>query len=366
MAGVSGGVGRSPRGFGRLAAGLALALCGRAEATPPQRASTPATGPPTASATVLAPVVATPPDVVAPDGAPGLSRPEALAIARDEVGRLTVPVRIADAGPFDFIVDTGSDRTVISRELSAQLALSPGPEVTVHSASGADLEPTSVLSVLHVGSREVDDVKAPLLNQSDLGAAGMLGIDALRHERVVMDFRRKRMTVEPSRKFRFDPGAIVVTAKSRFGQLILVDAKIGSVPVFVILDTGAQGTIANPALAHALIQRDEAAHGYLATTIISVTGRSVPAEVADLPEMRLGGLTLRHLPVAFADLHTFARFGLADEPAMLLGMDVLRHFDEVVVDFGRRQARFRLPEDPQGDQVVQTRVGWLTGDDALR
>ena len=54
--------------------------------------------------------------------------------------------------------------------------------------------------------------------------------------------------------------------------------------------------------------------------------------------MRLGGLVVNNMPIAYADLHTFARFGLQNKPSILLGMDVLHAiFDRVLVDFKARK-----------------------------
>ena len=49
------------------------------------------------------------------------------------------------------------------------------------------------------------------------------------------------------------------------------------------------------------------------------------------------------MPVAFADVHPFHKLGLADQPAILLGMDVLAHFDQVTIDFANRDVGFVLP-----------------------
>lgn len=43
--------------------------------------------------------------------------------------RLTVPVGIGSSGPFPFVIDTGAERTVISRELAKRLGLSAGTPV---------------------------------------------------------------------------------------------------------------------------------------------------------------------------------------------------------------------------------------------
>ncbi len=77
--------------------------------------------------------------------------------------------------------------------------------------------------------------------------------------------------------------------------------------------------------------------------VISVSGRSAAARFANLPTVRIGSVQIDNLPIAFADLHTFEEFGMNDMPSMLLGMDVLRHFERVVIDFGRKQVSFQVP-----------------------
>jgi hypothetical protein len=54
-------------------------------------------------------------------------------------------------------------------------------------------------------------------------------------------------------------------------------------------------------------------------------------------------VTLQELPVAFADVPPFARFGLTDRPALMLGMDALRAFRRVEIDFPDRKLRLLLP-----------------------
>ena len=49
------------------------------------------------------------------------------------------------------------------------------------------------------------------------------------------------------------------------------------------------------------------------------------------------------MPLVYADLETFKRFGLTDKPALMLGMTTLRSFAYVSVDFARREVGFTLP-----------------------
>ena len=60
--------------------------------------------------------------------------------------------------------------------------------------------------------------------------------------------------------------------------------------------------------------------------------------------IRIGGFTMTDVGVAFVDAHPFKRFGLLNKPAMLLGMDTLRAFRRVSVDFAQRKVRFLLPD----------------------
>ena len=300
----------------------------------------------TAGFTLPAPVLQPSAPLAIPPAAIG-----SLQTSEDDAARMTVPVTIDGKGPFPFVIDTGADRTVISTELASTLRLPSGPSVLVHAAGGDDVEPTAHIDDLTVGARRMNDVTAPMLSAANLGAMGMLGIDALHGQRMVIDFRRHVLSVEPSVREKLEPGVIVVHAKSRYGQLILVDALLGNQPIAVILDTGAQNTIGNLALERAVAYAG-AASVKPGGDVVSVTGRMTPAAFSQLPQVQIGGIDLDNQPVVFADLHTFAQFKLTRQPAMLLGMDTLRVFDKVVIDFGRKEVRLKLAEAPAPSPVV--------------
>lgn len=269
---------------------------------------------------------------------PPLTAP--LPVTQDEAARMTIPVMVNGQGPFAFVVDTGADRTVISSALAAALKLPAGRRVRLHDVGGSAEVQTVVLDSLAFGGRATYGVEAPVLEAADLGAPGMLGIDSLRGQQVTMDFRAGTFAAGPSRTEADTlPGAIIVIGRRRYGQLVLVDAEANGVPVFVILDTGAQNTLGNAALQRLLTAARDKTRPPDAD-VISVTGTHSPARVNEIEEMRLGDILVRHLPIAYADLETFRQFGLTERPAMLLGMDVLHMFRSVSVDFLRREAAF--------------------------
>lgn len=270
--------------------------------------------------------------------------PQQIVTRTDLNDRMTVGVRIDGRGPFPFVVDTGAERTVISTELAAQLQLASAPAARLVSLSEVSTVPTVMIPKLAVSDAVVEAISAPALARDYLGAAGILGIDTLQKQRVVFDFKRGRMTVSPSaeREERGDGEEIVVRARSRFGRLVLADAAAESQKVHVIIDSGAQLSVGNPALLRRLIA-SRRGRGPDVIEIKSVTGGMMTAKIAMLRKVRIGGVTLENMPVAITDSEVFRRLGLQQRPALLLGMDVLRNFDRVSIDFANRRVRFLLP-----------------------
>ena len=298
-----------------------------------------------ATSILAAPVrgVADPPPATAPAAQSQAGATETLKIAEDLSTRMTLPVKVNGQGPFAFVIDTGADRTVISTELATRLNLPKGDPVALHGASGEKEVETGRIQALDVGGRTLRDISAPLLRMSDLGADGMLGVDSLSDRHITLDFVNKQMTSTESRRDDFEPGAIVVRGKYRFGQLILVDAKLRDVFVYVILDTGAQNSIGNPVLRRMLTTGDPKRDLFTSTQIFSVTGQTTWAEFETVNHLTLGKIVVNNVPVAFASLHTFKIFGLEYKPALLLGMDILSKFKRVSVDFKRREVTFVTP-----------------------
>ena len=285
------------------------------------------------------PEVPTPPDGETPAS-------ETIGIAPDPTTRMTVPVSIDGRGPYAFIVDTGAERTVISRELARALALDPGAPATLSTMSEVSRIDTVVIPSLGVGRRTVNDIHAPALSRSDLGGDGLLGIDSLQSQLVEMDFKAHHMTVRPSSwgetDWRADGTTIVVTARNRHGHLLLTDATFDGQRIHVIVDTGSQVTVGNAALRDRLARRGRLGP-MRPIQLLSVTGGLVPAQYTIAREIMLGNAGVRNLPVAFADVDPFRELDLTDRPALLLGMDALRLFDRVSFDFARRRVRFLVP-----------------------
>ena len=53
---------------------------------------------------------------------------------------------------------------------------------------------------------------------------------------------------------------------------------------------------------------------------------------------------LKNLAIVFADAHTFKQLGFEKKPALLLGMNAMRSFKKVSIDFASRKLRVVVPE----------------------
>ncbi|MBB5684388.1 retroviral-like aspartic protease family protein [Sphingobium boeckii] len=282
---------------------------------------------------------------------------DVILLGSDRTMRMTVPVSVGSSGPYAFVVDTGAERTVISRELAGELGLDPAGSITMHSMSGTAPVDTVMIPRLILSKGTVRDIRAPSIGRVSLGAAGMLGIDSLQKQRILLDFLNGTMTITPSkeREQRRDNDEIIVTAQSRFGQLVLVDASVGKDKIHVIIDTGAQVSVGNEALRRRVAGR-KAGKLFQPIDLMSVTGGKISAVYSTIPNIRIGGVNMTDLPVAFADAPPFKKLGLEHKPALLLGMDGLKLFDRVSVDFAKRRVRFLMPEggNRDNDMLVST------------
>jgi predicted aspartyl protease len=268
---------------------------------------------------------------------------EVLMLEDDRYQRMTVPVTIGDQGPFRFMLDTGAQATVLSRALADQLQLFDRERaLLVGMASSRSVETTSIPE-FGLGSRRFVIHTAPLVDGAHIGGAdGILGIDSLQDQRVLLDFANRQILVADAEELGGNRGfEIVVSARRRLGQLIITEARLDGVRVAVVIDTGAQGSIGNLAL----YDRLRRTRSLDATELTDINGERMSGPVRIARDLTVGRASIRNVPIMFADSPPFHGLDLANEPALILGMSELRLFRRVAIDFRTRQILFDLPRD---------------------
>ena len=277
------------------------------------------------------------------NGAQDALETDVVQTSSDRHERLTVPVRIGDHGTYSFLIDTGAQNTVVSGDLAARLALEPGEPARVVGVIGEQRAQTVVLDEIGLGRRTYQSLLAPLLDARHIGADGILGVDSLQDQRVLIDFARGMIAIDEARYLGGNAGfEIVVKARRRMGQLIMTRARIDGVPVNVVIDTGAEASIGNRALQRALAKK-RGSQGALARSVLqSVTGDSMIADVGEGGRLDLGEAQIGNVSLAYLESPAFTALGLEAKPALLLGMRELRAFRRVAIDFASRKVLFDI------------------------
>ena len=282
----------------------------------------------------------------APDVSNAVPSQDIVQAQRDRYERMTVPVTINGRGPFRFLVDTGAQATVVTARVTDDLGLLPTGRATLVAMASRTFVDTIALDGLEFAGRRFDNLTTPLLRDRDIGADGIIGLDSLQDLRVILDFRTDAITVSDAPLGTGDGYEIVVRARRRLGQMIITNARIDGVRTAVIIDTGSWHSLGNLALRRKL--RAEHSDSMVST---DVTGASLRSDVAVLNDLRIGPLGLSSVPVGFTDSPAFAALGLADKPALILGIGNLRPFDRVAIDFSSRRVLFDVPKTARADRL---------------
>jgi hypothetical protein len=288
--------------------------------------------------------------------------------ARKYNTRMTVEVKVNGRGPYRFLVDSGADTSVVGWHIARDLQLPLGTPAILHATTASARVDRVMVDALKLGAATIHNLEIPALREEDLGGDGMIGIDALVEQRLMMDFEKRVIKAEDARQpAKMLDGEIVVTARRRRGQLILTQVTAAGLPVEAVVDTGSEITIGNLALRDKLIRGNR--KKFETAQVTGVTGVTVDIQMARIGELRLGSVTLRDIPIAFADVPPFTVFGLDKEPALLLGTDLLETFRRVSLDFRARKVRFQLRRCGSTGVLIPTSSGGRSrissGDDNL-
>jgi predicted aspartyl protease len=284
---------------------------------------------------------------------PSLAIEGAEVKARKVETRLSVEVSINGRGPYRFIVDSGADTSAVGLAIARQLELPLGTPAILNGTTSRNLVDRVKVDSLTLGPTIIRRLEVPALREVDMGGEGMIGIDALVAQRLMMDFDKRVIKVEDARvPLQIRPGDIVITARRKRGQLILAEVRASDQRLDAIIDTGTEVTVGNLALRDKLLRHQRTSVRTL--EVIGVTGEKIKIELAIIDELQLGPILLRDLPIAFADLPPFKLFGLANEPALLLGTDILENFRRVSLDFRARKVRFQLRRCTTEGVIIST------------
>jgi predicted aspartyl protease len=212
-------------------------------------------------------------------------------------GQILVHAMVNGTGPHTFVLDTGSNRSVLSEALAAQLALAPVAVTETVSSAGSGTALVVRIQTMALGSHTATDVLAPVVPSARLhsihpGAEGVIGQDVLIDAHYTLDYRRKRISWLAADA---DSGAGTRLALHRSEGRVIVELpqspraedRAQLIPdsgasVLVLFDRGERGPIAATPLGAAV-------------KAATLTGES-QMQQATVARLRVGSHTLWDLP----------------------------------------------------------------------
>lgn len=269
----------------------------------------------------------------------------AMAARTDGGSHLTVEVMVNGRGPFHFVVDTGSEQTAIADNVAEALGLEHGAFIQVDGIARRIAVATVSVDDLRFGPFRHKNLRLPVLPREFLFADGYLGLDVIDGSRVTFDFRRHELRIDRS---HFDPimhmtqDVTKVEVYGKSGRLRAGNCVIDGVQASAFLDSGAEVSVGNPALEAALLKRNPGLLDLGPLSLSGVTGGEIIGRLTPIQKIALQDLRFTDCTLVIADVPNFGTWSLEKDPALLIGMDFLRQFASVAIDYRSREIRFDL------------------------
>ncbi|MGC1297967.1 MAG: retropepsin-like aspartic protease [Alloacidobacterium sp.] len=217
---------------------------------------------------------------------------------------IVIPVRINQKGPFDFMVDTGSQVTVIDPSLAVELGLKPQGKVGLVTVASHLQASITALDTLEAASHRVDKAFAIVQDLEPIQAAdprirGVLGENFLAHFDILIDYAHKLLCLDETGAMRegMRGERIPLVAPQHpevpFTGRLVIPVHLSSTrnrQILLQLDSGSDGLI--------LYAGNEANSGLLKRATLQGSGVSKAQRAfAILPpqDMQIGSHTLSHV-----------------------------------------------------------------------
>jgi hypothetical protein len=257
-----------------------------------------------------------------------------MAIAAS--GHATVPVE-GSFGVRQFVFDTGAEGSAVYANFAEEVGLKAAGSEQLQGQTGAADVPLVELSKLTLDGTTKASLKAVKLDPRADGVplAGIVGLDLFGDRTVDFDLPRKRLALLAAGVRPLAGEGLAATPTT--GNLLTIPVTIGSVTATAVIDTGARKTRINWKLGSLL--RIDPATVDKGDTIQGATNTAFETGATRVANVHLGDRVLKDAPVLVADLPVFEAFGVADHPAIILGLDWLEE-TRMVIDFPARRVWF--------------------------
>ena len=156
---------------------------------------------------------------------------------------IVVSVQVNGRGKFDFLLDTGTNTTIITPTLATQFNIRPVARVELVTVAGSTITPYALLPRLALGSRSTENIEAlitdlPELCKLDARICGVLGQNFLARFNYLLDYRERRIEFVDADENRLRGTRLPIEQNE--GRLLLTvqSTKPSQTALKLVLDSG--------------------------------------------------------------------------------------------------------------------------------
>ncbi len=170
--------------------------------------------------------------------------PVKFRLVRDYV--IIVPVQINDSETLEFLLDTGTNTSVIIPEVAARLKLRAVDRIEIVTVAGSVIAPRSFLPRLTLGGKSAANLEVlwsdlPELRRLDNRISGVLGQNFLAQFNFTLNFRERRINFADMDENQFEQ-AVRVPFETDEGRILLT-LKIKQTNLKFVFDAGVANLI---------------------------------------------------------------------------------------------------------------------------
>ena len=211
---------------------------------------------------------------------------------------IVVPVRINDSETLEFLLDTGTNSSVIIPEAAARLKLRAVDRIEIVTVSGSVIAPRSFLPRLTLGGKSATNTEIlwsdlPELRRLDSRISGILGQNFLEQFNFTLDYSEHRINFADASENHFNENARLFFETNK--ERILLKLKIKQTNLNLVLDSGASHLILFSSGRRKLEKQIEASDQMM--QVSTNAGKSI-TQTDWLDKLPVGKNNLRRLPVA--------------------------------------------------------------------
>ena len=251
------------------------------------------------------------------------------------------------------VIDTAATLPLINHDYiaSSDIKWREADQLEILGIGGTRRYPTAELNSLSIGAESWIELPVAVNTVNRMPVQNSILPISLFNQRVIdFDFTNNELQLYDGPPKRVRRGEKSTVAYSYTERLMFIDVEINGVKAKALIDTGANVSFVNPAFMRA-------ADGKLdIEETLRVRGSDLSnqwASVFQFRQFRIGTYKVRKPRFVVLKTDLFEKLGMGDQPMMILGMDVLKHW-RLQVDREQQQITFVLQRP---NKRAETRYG---------